>query len=454
MLRTLPVALLVVAPLASVIGPSARISVAHANPAGVVPAPDLAGGGLVRVEAEYEYEQDSARIAREHVGPGVDPLGGVPSHRELDFHATRHTLTPKAELGLSHDFWLSFAAPIVLASSSELDLAPGVTRASSSTFQDGLLTGQGFDARDPGTPPAGNLVFRDINRTGVPELRLGLGWAPMSQARDATKPTWKLGAELHLSVGKVMRFDRTDPGAQAGVATGVDELKLWTSFDRRFDYFEGWFEASYQQSIVNRDASLYRDPGFGSTNLDPGQNAGAKFGLEAYLVNDHETGNQVSIDVSGRMNAHFEGRGYTELWQVFALAGDRRFGGPLVLDADPTVDGVQALSHPGISNYESYLETAAKLAVRGKLGPHVTFAGFGELIWKTDHAISFADAGVDLPTCPKGTPKCETETNDVINPGTREVNPVSSAKIDQVGHRFLSTENFGFVVGVEAAVLF
>jgi hypothetical protein len=442
--RTLPVALVVVA----------SISVAHANPAGVVPAPDLPNGGIVQFEAEYEYEMDSARISREHTGPGADPLGALPTRREFDFHANRHTLTPKAELGLTHDFWLSIAAPIILSSSSELDLAPGTTRATSATFADGLLTGQGYDARDLATPPGGNLVFRDINRTGIPEVRLGIGFAPMSQARDATQPTWKLGAELHLSVGKVMRFDARDPGAQAGVATGVDELKLWTSVDRRFHYFEGWFEASYQQSIATRDASLYKDPGFGATNLDPGQTAGAQFGLETYLVEDAETGNRVSIDIGTRIKAHFEGRGYTEMWQVFALAGDRRLGGPLVLDADPTTDGVQALSHPGISNYESYLETAARLAIRAKLGRHVSFAALGEVIWKTDHAISFADAGTDLPTCPTGAPKCETDNNNVINPGTREVNPVYSAKIDQVGHRYLSTENFGLVLGVEAQLLF
>ena len=438
-MRTLPVALLVVAPLASVIGP---ISLARANPAGVVPAPDLANGGIVQFEAEYEYEMDSAQIRREHEGAGADPLGALPSRREFDFHSNRHTLTPKAELSLTHDFWLSFAAPIILASSSELDLAPGTTRAGSSTFTDGLLTGQGFDARDPATPPGGNLVFRDVNRTGVPELRLGLGFAPMNQARDATKPTWKLGAELHLSVGKVMRFDAQDPGAQAGVATGVDEIKLWTSVDRRLQYFEGWFEASYQQSILTRDASLYHDPGFGSTNLAPGQVASASFGLETYIVDDPETGNQVSIDAGARLKAHFEGRGYTEMWQVFALAGDRRLGGPLVLDADPITPGVQPLSYPGISNYESYLETAARLAIRAKLGNHVRFAALGEVIWKTDHALSFADAGVDR------------NNDNLINPGTAEVNPLYAPKIDQVGHRYLSTENFGLVLGVEAQLLY
>ncbi|HEY0190546.1 MAG TPA: hypothetical protein VGC42_05445 [Kofleriaceae bacterium] len=430
---------------------------ARANPDGIVPAPDarvLPEGGEVVLHADYAYAHDSSHITREHLGPGASDTGPLPVRRELDYTHVSHTITPGVDLGIYHDVFLSFSAPIIVSQTTELDLAPGASRDTSSTFTDGILPKQGFDARDPTVPPGGNLMFRDVARAGVPELRLGLGLAPMNQARDATKPTWKLGAELRLSVGKVQRFDPVTPSAQEGVATGVHELKLWTTVDRRFRYFEGYFEAFYQVPIVTRDASLFHDPGFGSTNVDPGQTAGGAFGLEAYLVNDAATGNQVSIDVGSKLTAHFEGRGYTEMWQIFALAGDPRLGGPLVLDADPTADGVQAMRYPGISNYEGYLESAARLAIRAKLGRHVQFAATGALAWKTQHAISFADGGVDLPTCPKGAPACETDNNDVINPGTKEVNPVAAKLIDQVGHRYIARDNVGYTIGVEAQLVF
>jgi hypothetical protein len=276
----------------------------------------------------------------------------------------------------------------------------------------------------------------------------------MNQARDRTKPTWKLGAELRFAIGRVMRFDAVDPSHETGVSTGVHELRLWTSVDRRYRYFEGWFEAFYQRPVYTRSSALFKDPGFGATNTDPGQTAGASFGLETYLVNDGETGNRVSLELSARSTAHFEGRGYTEMWEVFAFAGDRRTAGPLILDGDPTTPGDQPLSHPGISNYESYLETAARVALRARLGPHVSFAALGELIWKTDHVISFADAGVDLPTCPTGTPRCETDNNDLVNPGTAEVNPLHASQIDLVGHRYRSEHNRGIVIGAEARLEF
>ena len=64
------------------------------------------------------------------------------------------------------------------------------------------------------------------------------------------------------------------------------------------------------------------------------------------------------------------------------------------------------------------------------------------------------DAGIDLPTCNGSTTDCETDTNDVVNPSTREVNPLSVSTIDLVGHRYFSIDNFALSVGVEAQVTF
>ena len=263
--------------LAVALGLVAIATRAHGDPAGDVTTTAPAGAGAaVRFEADYEYDIDSAAIAREHVGPGVDPLGPLPTSRELEFHQSRHLVTPRAELGVYRDLWVSLAAPIVLAQSSELDLAGGVDRTMASTFLDGILPASGFDARNPTVPPGAgsNLVFHSVTRSGVPELHGGIGYAPMNQARDDTKPTWKLGVDLHLAVGRVMRFDAVDPGRETGVSTGVHELRLWTSIDRRLRYFEGWFEASYQLPIAIRSTSLYQDPGFGATNVNPGQTGG------------------------------------------------------------------------------------------------------------------------------------------------------------------------------------
>lgn len=428
MLRTIPVAL------------ALTTATAVANPAAVVPA-------TARVDARYEYELDDSKLTRERAGdPAADPLQPLPIRPELTSRETRQLVVPRVELAVTRRAWVSFAVPIVIAQSGELKLDGG----GASTIADGLLPAGGYDAQG-GTLPAG-VVFRGVSRSGVPELRAGVGVAPMSQADDDTQPTWKLGVEGRFAIGKVMRFDPADPTRQAGVSTGVHELKAWTTIDRRFTYFEGWLEASYQLPIYRRDSSLFRDPGFGTTNVAPGHVASAAIGLETYLIDHPATGHRLALEVGGRATAHLEGRGYSPLWEMFALAG--RPGGPLALDADPTVDGIQPLAHPGITNIEGYLELSGQLAVRAQVGPHVTLSLLGELLHRTDHVISFADAGVDLPTCPTSSPRCEADNNDVVNPGTTEVNPLHARRIDLVGHRYHAEDNRGILLGVEAQILF
>jgi len=429
---------------------------AHANPAGIVP-----GGidGADRIDAvgtlEYEYEQDSSTVWRESVhDTNADPNSPLPLHRDLAFHQFKHTLTPRLDVGLVRDMWFTVALPVTITQSRELRLDQGVDRSGSATVVDGLLPAAGFDARDPSTPPTGDLMFRGPDRHGIDQVHVGIGVAPMNQHRDDTKPTWKIGAELRLAVGQVMKFDPAAPTANSGVSAGVHELRLWTSFDRKLEWpglpsIEPWFELFWQVPLANTTESLFQNPGFGARNTDKGQLAGVQFGFEAYAIDNAADRNRISIDLGTKVVAHFEGRDYSEMWEVFA-------GNPaLALDADPTTMGVQPLPYPGISNIENYLETRAKLAVRAELGPHVRLSAGTDIVWKTDHSITFADAGVDLPTCGAGqTSHCETSSNDVINPGTEEVNPLHNGKIDLVGHRYQSQDNFGIVIGVSGQVIF
>lgn len=451
-LRTAGIALALI----TAIGIGTRL--ASANPASIVPsAADPGNPADFHIRIDYDYEVDRATLSREAVGDDVDPLGPLPKHPDLAWHQFQHTLTPRAELGFYHDSWLSFAMPIVIQQAREIGLADGVDSTASSTIGDGFVPMQGFDAQDPGTAPPNNLVFRGINRSGLDQIHLGLNVAPMSQRRDPTKPTWKLGGEVRLSVGKIAKFDAMNPSGETGVSRGVHEIRAYTSVDRKFDWTEGWFEIFWQAPISAKSDSLFQDPGFGATNIKLGQQGGAAFGLEVYAVNDKINRNFVSLDLGARLTAHFEGRDYSELWEVFSLAGDSRVAtNPLILDTDPETMGVQAVSHPGITNIENYLEIGGRIAVRAQLGDHVRFAALVDLVRKTDHVITFSDAGVDLPTCGAAGAgsNCEDDPNDLVNPNTREVNPLHAQRIDLVGHRYHSEDNFGFVIGIQGQILY
>jgi hypothetical protein len=435
---------------------------AHANPASLVAsAADPDDPADLHMRLDYEYSVERSSIWRERVGGTADPLDPIPRVRDLAFKQYRHQLTPRADLGIFHNTSISVALPIVISQQRELTLGPGVTRDSSSTVMDGLLPSGGFDARDPGTPLPGDGMFRGVNRSGLDQIHAGMAIALMNQDNDDTKPTWKLGGELRVPVGRVARFNAESPSSETGVGRGVYEVRVWTSVARRFKRSESWFELYWQAPLAAKDTSLLRlpeDQRFGATNIELSQRAGAAFGLELYALDDAANHNRVSLDLGSRIDAHFEGRDYSEMWEVFAFAGDAGGAGtgPLVLDEDPTQIGVQARSHPGISNIENYLEMAGRAAVRAQLGEHVRFAAMFDVVWKTDHVISFADAGIDLPTCGATgvTGACEIDNNTVVNPGTPEVNPLHVPRIDLVGHRYHSEDNLGFVIGVQGQLLF
>jgi hypothetical protein len=447
------------------LGVLAAAGQALANPAANAPdapatteSPDDGDGATRSVpfyaEVFYNYELASSTIARERLSGGADPTGGIPLRRDLEFTSFKHTITPRIQVGVFKDTFIYAALPIVIAQARELSLVEGVSRTSSTTVQDGLLPPEGFDARDPGTMTPGDLMFRSPKRRGIDQIHLGLGVAPMNQDSDPTKPTWKLGAEVRLAIGEIMKFDPTQPNANKGVSQGVQELKLWTSFTRKLGWAAPWVEAFWMTPLTAKSGSLFDDPGFGATNVNKAMQAGLSFGLEVFAVDNAVENTRISLDLGTRVVGHFEGREYTEMWEVFAGAGDSRGMGPLILDADPTRMGVQALSHPGVSNIENYLETAGRFGLRAQIGPHVKFGLLADVVWKTDHAISFADAGVDYPTCGTAGGPCEDDQNDLVNPGTDEVNPLHAAPIDLVGHRYLSLDNFDVLINVEAQVLF
>ncbi len=433
---------------------------AAASPDGVV----VTTGGdrhdvVARLGVDYGVQLDRSRLVRERVGdPDADPLGGVPVRQDLDASRTRHFVTPRLELGVGPGVWLSAALPIIVADDRELALHDGVSRDGSTTLQDGFLPNGGYDAQNGGQGfvASDDRVFRGQRRAGLDQVVVGVGAAVMNQRRDSTKPTWKLGAEGRISIGKVARFDVMDPGANTAVGRGVHELRLWTTVAKRVSFVETYFGIAWQAPVVTKDASQFRDLGFGATNINPPQKGELRLGLEVAVYDRPENDLRIGIDVGSRLTAQFEGRDYSEMWEVLAAAGDARVAdAPLVLDSNPVTPDVQRLSNPGITNVENHLELGGQLAVRAQLGKNFSLALRAELLWKTDHTITFADAGIDLPTCGAGqTTGCETSANDLIDAGTEEENPAFVPQVDLVGHRYRSVDGLGVVLGLQATGAF
>tara|TARA_R110002096_G_scaffold44526_13_gene120477 strand:+ start:49151 stop:50608 length:1458 start_codon:yes stop_codon:yes gene_type:complete len=425
----------------------------------------------------YGFSSRSSVIKREFVGfPGTSMDAPVPIVRDLVFSGSQHRVIPRLELGVFHNLWFSAALPIVVHSSNSLSfdqsaspcVFPGggtptcINAENSSTVQDGLLPETGYDARDPSgqgfTNPDAAMIFRGTNRRGTEQLQLGLGVAPMSQADDDTKPTWKLGGEVRLPLGKTKKFNRFNPDEANGVSDGVTSVRLWTSVAKHLGWAEPHFEFWWQAPITVKSGAPLAplDRGFGVTSESPQQQAGTTFGVEATVWENPEDDLRVGIDLSTTLTSYFEGRGYSDMWEVFAYAGTAtEADAPLVLDEEPTVSGVQSKSHPGVSNIENFMTVDTQLSVTADVGETVRFsAGFG-LQYEQSHLISFANAGTDLPTCGGSvTSNCEAANNNVVDPGSAEVNPLHAPTIDLAGHRYRVADGQTLLFTLNARFLF
>jgi hypothetical protein len=292
------------------------------------------------------------------------------------------------------------------------------------------LPAVGYDGQRDGAATMGaQTLFRSPTRSGLDQLHLGLVYAALSQKRNNAEPTWKLGVEFRASVGEMMRLDAANPGASTGVSTGLHELRLWTSLAKRAAFAIPYFEMWWMAAVGHRGNSAFAEPPdtFGAQRTGAMQQAGTHFGLEAVMWERPERGYRIGVNLSGSLSAHFEGRDFSEMWEVFQLAGNPAGGGPLVLDADPVTPGVQPLAHPGISNVQNYLTFDGGLSVAAVLARLWRLeAGFGVRIDQS-HLITFADAG-DKP---------------VVTPGTADVNPFYVPLIDLTGHRYRVSDATG-----------
>jgi len=376
------------------------------------------------------------RSPREHVGdPAADPLAAAadPPRARVPLGAPRDDArAPRA--GIYRDLWVSIAVPIVLAQSDEIDLAgrrrPHHPRRPSPTAS---CRRPGSTPRNPSTPPTGNVVFRGVNRSGVPRA------ARRHRLRGDEPGARRHPADLEarrrvsaLSVGRVMQFDAVAPSSQTGVSTGVHTLRLWTLDRSPAALLRGaGSRPATSCRLANRSASLFCRPRVrrDQRRCEPDREP-PNFGIATHALRRsglappaHRRARQPDRPAPPRGP-----RLQRECGRCFALAGDRRLAGPLSdrrRSGDPR--GPRSSAHP--RRVETSRTTSRRR--RGSRLPRpdrrtaIVSPRPAASPGATDHVINFAPAGVDLPTCPTGTPRCETSDNGVVNPGTQVGQPAA-----------------------------
>lgn len=401
---------------------------------------------------------------------------GVDYAKELRYSQIRQVLNVRAEAAIYKDLQLHVEIPIVLYDKRKLNFAQNggdscgspaytncVTKENSTLVDDGFIQNPtAMPGNTPGLqvagpdPAPGSL--QTPNRTGLDQLHLGLSWAPINQARDYTKPTWVLGFEARIAVGQPMEYNPyfnpsqpesdLNPEGNSSVGRGLHELRFFMTLSKRFKYIDPYIGFFYMLPIATSD-SLYEKTSFdlsGQERHQPQQKGGAEAGLEIIAWENPDKQQKVSIELGAMVQGVFEGRGYSDMWEL--LANNPRMQGPCSplwradlkqwetrkvenwnngsycgASAADVASGKAYIPYPGISSIENHAEFKASLAINvemtkwfwGQIG-----VGFGH---EQQHYITFADAG-------------RSGDNGQIDRVVEEVNPMFRPVVDYVGQRF------------------
>lgn len=281
-------------------------------------------------------------------------------------------------------------------------------------------------------------------RSGIDQLHIGISWAPVTQRRDSTKPTWVLGFEARPSVGAVMKYDPREATANTAVGRGLHQFRFWTSIARRFPHIDTWMGFHYLLPVARSD-SLFehtRFPGSGQRFAGPRHRGWVESGVEFVPWQEPKRENRLAIELSARVEGVFEGRGYSPLWDL--LAGQQVLSAPCIGSGTPPPwdNGTycrtpgQTIPYVGITRIENHFNLFGTLALNLSLTKHfVGRIGVG-LGYKQPHFITVADAGhVDCDPSRPDTCKGRLDPND-----PSQANPMYRPLIEAPGRRFQVSE--------------
>src|SRR5690606_30653393 len=113
----------------------------------------------------YRWARSSGAVERETLGGGMNRLPRM--ERVADYLATWNYLDVKAELGIYHDFALRVHLPVLLSYDQSIK-----------------------NIETSGMAQLGSADAVSPTRSGIPEVIVGLAWAPMNQQRRSDRPTW------------------------------------------------------------------------------------------------------------------------------------------------------------------------------------------------------------------------------------------------------------------------
>ncbi len=424
----------------------------------------------------YDFNFKKAALLREW-SDANNPSSTVV--RDLLYQQFRHVVTPSMEIGLYKDLAVYVNVPIVVADSRTYSFdqdadpcvygdgatiqnpATCVNHDNSTTIRDGIIPRDGFDATNPSNPYGqfggtdSKTIFKGATRRGVDQLHVGLKYAILNQDRLSHMPKWVIGIEGRFAVGKPMTFSRdtqtSDPSGNHSVGRGTHELGVWTALSRRYRFLDPFFTAWWYQAI-RAGNSEFKDYGGAQDRVNPQSQLGVTFGTEIVPFERKAKGQKVAVQIRGLAMLKYNGRGYSEGWELFsdspALIGSNQ---PGVGAACGSAEAKNAAAYAndsanlGDPNYIANSGGPATCSKNNGITNIQDFATFGINVGLNFQLNKYAVLmlGVDgrtdtrhwITNAGRGKASLGGDTN-LVEPNTAEVNPVRRDVIDNVGRRY------------------
>ena len=444
----------------------------------------------LHIGVSYDFDFKRGAILREWGAGGQNNLA-----KDLLYRQFRHTVTPMMEIGLWHDLSIYVAMPVVVSDNRnyEFDKEEGsgcefpsansdpgsatcVNKTNSTSIRDGIIPRDGFDAFEDANPYGQftdddtDMIFRSPTRRGLDQIHVGLKIGILSQERSASKnsvdnvlarghlPNWVLGLEGRFAIGKPMSFTRAiqtaDPSGNHRVGRGMHELGVWTALSRRYRFLEPFFGAHWRMALRAK-GSQFENYGSTQGSVNPQSETGAYFGAEIVPWENEARGQKFSVVLSGSALLHYNGRAYSEVWELLAdspaLVGDYSpgdnsgcsVGGALAHAAanplNPENNGGYANAGGAdcdVYNGVSTIDDFGTFGLNAALNFHVSKIArinFGvDMATDTRHFVTSASRGDGSLS---GDP-------DLVEPDSADVNPVRRDVVDNVGRRYAVDDMF------------
>ncbi|HVJ94894.1 MAG TPA: hypothetical protein VM580_34165 [Labilithrix sp.] len=410
----------------------------------------------------------SANIRRESnlAQPGLSTGGFTAANENVAaYRQSRTVLDIGADIGIFRDLALSLRLPLILADTRELQDLDGSSR-------------NPERLQDPTGAQLFSVPFKSPTRSGVDWFSVALNYAIFNQTRDASKPTWVIGAEGRFAVGS--RLHACNDGAQIkcpdpanpngpsrdpGISRGMNAIIAHSLFSRRIGYVEPYTGFRMQVELPQSNSDFGATSDLKGSLLNRPPLVGTFMaGMEVFPWENREAFQRVGLDFKVHGSYHSPGRDYSELFDALGSSSAASLRTPNPSAYRAGADGFTSVADPnapkvyftGITDQHAFGSFGGSFGVTWQAGEYVKFTAGTGFTYVQSHLITTADpcnpafksdAGASGPCRTGAQTAGGGSTTGIPNPNHRPV-------IDTPGRRFSVDDTFVVDLWLSGVVMF